>query len=90
MSAAQLERLQEQMQRLRLFKSRERVEALLQDATAKEASYADFLDTLLTAPPTRARPIASPASRAISSPRPASPAFASRRASRGAWPRITS
>ena len=48
MSAAQLERLQEQMQRLRLFKSRERVEALLQDATAKEASYADFLDTLLT------------------------------------------
>jgi DNA replication protein DnaC len=48
MSAAQLERLQEQMQRLRLFKSRERLEALLQDATAKEASYADFLDTLLT------------------------------------------
>src|SRR2546425_2742317 len=48
MSAAQLERLQEQMQRLRLFKSRERLEALLQDATTKEASYADFLDTLLT------------------------------------------
>ena len=47
MSAAQLERLQEQMQRLRLFKSRERLEALLQDATAKEATYADFLDTLL-------------------------------------------
>ena len=47
MSAAQLERLQEQMQRLRLFKSRERLEALLQEATAKEASYADFLDTLL-------------------------------------------
>ena len=47
MSAAQLERLQEQMQRLRLFKSRERLEAVLQDATAKEASYADFLDTLL-------------------------------------------
>src|SRR5205823_5344827 len=38
----------EQMQRLRLFKSRERLEALLQDATTKEASYADFLDTLLT------------------------------------------
>src|SRR5260370_1404116 len=36
------------MQRLRLFKSRERLEALLQDATAKEASYADFLDTLLS------------------------------------------
>jgi DNA replication protein DnaC len=48
MSAAQLERLQEQMQRLRLFKSRERLEALLQDATTKEASYADFLDALLT------------------------------------------
>src|SRR2546428_2682695 len=48
MSAAQLERLQEHMQRLRLFKSRERVEALLQDATGKEASYADFLDALLT------------------------------------------
>ena len=37
MSAAQLERLQEQMQRLRLFKGRERLEALLQDATTKEA-----------------------------------------------------
>src|SRR5437016_13825745 len=36
------------MQRLRLFKSRERLEALLQDATTKEASYADFLDTLLS------------------------------------------
>ena len=47
MSAAQLERLQEHMQRLRLFKSRERVEALLQEATTKEASYADFLDALL-------------------------------------------
>ena len=47
MSAVQLERLQEQMQRLRLFKSRERLEALLQEATTKEASYADFLDTLL-------------------------------------------
>jgi DNA replication protein DnaC len=47
MSAAQLERLQEHMQRLRLFKSRERLEALLQDATATEASYADFLDTVL-------------------------------------------
>jgi DNA replication protein DnaC len=45
MSAAQLKRLQEQMQRLRLFKGRERLEALLQDATTKEASYADFLDT---------------------------------------------
>jgi len=48
MSAAQLERLQEHLQRLRLFKSRERLEALLQDATAKEVSYADFLDQVLT------------------------------------------
>ena len=43
-----MERLQEKLQRLRLFKSRERIEALLQDATAKELTYADFLDTLLT------------------------------------------
>lgn len=48
MKAAQLERLQEHLQRLRLFKSRERMEALLQDATAKELSYADFLDLVLT------------------------------------------
>ena len=48
MSAAQLERLQEHMQRLRLFKSRERLEALLQEATAHELSYADFLDGVLT------------------------------------------
>jgi DNA replication protein DnaC len=48
MTAAQLERLQEHLQRLRLFKSRDRLEALLQDATAKELSYADFLDQVLT------------------------------------------
>ncbi|MFQ5520336.1 MAG: IS21-like element helper ATPase IstB [Candidatus Methylomirabilia bacterium] len=48
MSAAQLERLGEHLQRLRLFKSRERLEALLQEATAKELSYADFLDQVLT------------------------------------------
>jgi DNA replication protein DnaC len=48
MTAAQFERLQEHLQRLRLFKSRERLEALLQDATAKECSYADFLDQVLT------------------------------------------
>ena len=47
MTAAQLERLQEHLQRLRLFKSRERLETLLQDATAKEVSYADFLDDVL-------------------------------------------
>jgi DNA replication protein DnaC len=48
MTAAQLERLQEHLQRLRLFKSRERLEALLQEATGKELSYADFLDQVLT------------------------------------------
>src|SRR5512138_2575870 len=48
LSAAQLERLQEQLQRLRLFKSRERLEALLQAAAAQEQSYADFLDGVLT------------------------------------------
>jgi len=48
MKAAQLERLQEHLQRLRLFKSRERLEAVLQEATAKELTYADFLDQVLT------------------------------------------
>lgn len=48
MTGAQLERLQEHMQRLRLFKSRDRLEALLQEATTKEVSYADFLDQVLT------------------------------------------
>jgi DNA replication protein DnaC len=47
-SAGQIERMQEQLQRLRLFKSRERLEALLQDASARELSYADFLDQVLT------------------------------------------
>ena len=48
MTAAQLERLQEHLQRLRLFKSRDRLEALLQEATGKDLSYADFLDQVLT------------------------------------------
>lgn len=48
MSPAQIERLQEHLARLRLFKSRERLEALLQEATSKELSYADFLDQVLT------------------------------------------
>ena len=47
MSAVQLEQLREHMQRLRLFKSRERREALLQEATTKVASFADFLVALL-------------------------------------------
>ena len=48
MTAAQLERLHEHLQRLRLFKSRERLEAVLQEATSKELTYADFLDQVLT------------------------------------------
>ena len=41
MSAAHFERIQEHLQRLRLFKSRERLEALLQEASTQELSYAD-------------------------------------------------
>jgi DNA replication protein DnaC len=48
MKAAQLERLEEHLQRLRLFKSRERLEALLQEATAKELPYVDFLELVLS------------------------------------------
>ena len=47
MSPAQLERLGEPLQRLRLFKSRERREALRQQAAAEELPYADFLDRVL-------------------------------------------
>lgn len=48
MNAGQLERLGENLQRLRLFKSRERLEAMLQEAATREMSYADFLDAVLT------------------------------------------
>lgn len=48
MNAAQLERLHEQMAKLRLTKTQERLEALLQEAVSKELSYGDFLDQLLT------------------------------------------
>ncbi|HEX7074401.1 MAG TPA: IS21-like element helper ATPase IstB [Hyphomicrobiaceae bacterium] len=48
MSAAQMERLHEHMARLRLFKSRERLEALLQKAVADEQPYADFLEQVLS------------------------------------------
>jgi DNA replication protein DnaC len=48
MNPAQLERLAEQMLKLRLLKSRERLEALLQDAAAKEMAYSDFLEQVLT------------------------------------------
>lgn len=48
MNAAQLERLHEQMAKLRLTKSQERIEALLQEAADKELTYADFLDQVFT------------------------------------------
>lgn len=47
MKAGQLERIQENLQRLRLFKSRDRLEALLQEASKTELTYADFLDLVL-------------------------------------------
>lgn len=47
MNPAQLERLGEHLHRLRLFKSQERLEALLQEAATRELSYADFLDQIL-------------------------------------------
>lgn len=48
MISAQNERIGEHLTRLRLFKSRERYEALLQEAATREMSYSDFLDSLLT------------------------------------------
>lgn len=48
MSPAQLERLSEHLQRLRLFKSKERLEALLQEAAGQELPYADFLERVLS------------------------------------------
>lgn len=44
---AQLERLGENLRKLRLFKSGERLEALLQHAAAHELPYAEFLDQVL-------------------------------------------
>ena len=48
MNPAQLERLSEHLMKLRLLKSRERLEALLQDAAAKELAYSDFLELVLS------------------------------------------
>jgi len=47
MNATQLERLSDHMTRLRLFKSRERLEALLQEAAGREIAYSDFLEQVL-------------------------------------------
>ena len=48
MNGVAMERLHENLQRLPLFKSRERLDALLQDATTRELRCADFRDQLLT------------------------------------------
>lgn len=48
MISVQNERIGEHLTKLRLFKSRERYEALLQEAATREMSYSDFLDSLLT------------------------------------------
>ena len=47
MNPTQLERLSDHMTRLRLFKSRERLEALLQEAAGREIAYSDFLEQVL-------------------------------------------
>src|SRR3990172_9124278 len=47
MNPGQLERLPEHLLKLRLFKSRERLEALLQEAAEKELAYSDFLEQVL-------------------------------------------
>jgi DNA replication protein DnaC len=44
---AQLERLGEHLRKLRLIKSGERLEALLQDAASQELPYAEFLEQVL-------------------------------------------
>jgi DNA replication protein DnaC len=46
-SPAQLERLAEHLRKLRLVKSGERLEALLQEAAARELPYAEFLEQVL-------------------------------------------
>lgn len=47
MTAGQPERLGELLLKLRLFKVRERLEALLQEAASAELAYADFLEQVL-------------------------------------------
>jgi DNA replication protein DnaC len=47
MNLAQLERLSEHLTKLRLFKSRERLEALLQQAADEDWAYVDFLEQVL-------------------------------------------
>jgi len=48
MNPTQIERLVEHLLKLRLFKSRERLESILQEAAAKEIAYSDFLEQVLS------------------------------------------
>ena len=48
MTHPQLLRLRDHLGSLKLFTAQERLETLLQDASAQEVTYADFLDRLLT------------------------------------------
>lgn len=48
MSALQLERIVEQMQRLRLGRSAAKIESILGEAARRELSYSDFLEELLS------------------------------------------
>jgi hypothetical protein len=47
LNPTQIERQGEHLLKLRLFKSRDRLEALLQQAANKELDYADFLEQVL-------------------------------------------
>src|SRR5215510_10787978 len=48
MTNPQLMRITEHLQRLKLFRVQARLETLLQEASAQELTYPDFLDQLLT------------------------------------------
>jgi DNA replication protein DnaC len=48
MTNPQLLRLGEHLQHLKLLRVQERLDTLLQEASAQELTYADFLDRLLT------------------------------------------
>ena len=45
---AQLERIQDQLQRLRLIRLAEELPALLQEASKKDLPYSDFLEDVLS------------------------------------------
>lgn len=47
MNPAQIERLEQHLLKLRLFKSHDRLQALLQEAASQEMAYSDFLERVL-------------------------------------------